>query len=52
MAIPSLYTFQQLPLPEQLAIVLGEGTYLSMRFGEHGDRINLYYGQLLRRGLL
>jgi len=43
MAIPSLRAFNQLPLPEQLAIVLGEGTYLTMRFGEHGDRINLYH---------
>ncbi|MDF7815170.1 hypothetical protein [Hymenobacter sp. YC55] len=29
-------------MPEHLAIVLGEGTYLTMRFGENGDRINLY----------
>ncbi|MDF7810903.1 hypothetical protein [Hymenobacter sp. YC55] len=43
MAIPFLYRFNQLPLAEQLGIVLGEGTYLTMRFGEHGDRINLYH---------
>jgi hypothetical protein len=43
MAIPSLYAFNQLPLSEQLAIVLNEGTSLTMRFGEEGDRINLYH---------
>lgn len=43
MAIPSFYIFNRLPLQEQIAIVLGEGTYLTMRFGQHGDRINLYH---------
>ena len=43
MAIPPLYAFNQLPMPEQLAVVLNEGTYLTMRFGEEGDRINLYH---------
>ena len=43
MAIPAFYAFNQLPLSEQLAIVLNEGTYLAMRFGTEGDRINLYY---------
>jgi hypothetical protein len=36
MAIPSIYVFNQLPLQEQLTIVLGQGTYLTMRFGEEG----------------
>jgi hypothetical protein len=43
MAIPSRYAFKRLALQEQLAITLLEGTYLTMRFGEDGDRINLYH---------
>ncbi|QNH60769.1 hypothetical protein [Hymenobacter sediminicola] len=43
MPLPSLYAFNQLPLNAQIGLVVFEGTFLTNRFGEHGDYINLYH---------
>jgi len=43
MPMPSIYTFNQLPLQAQIGLVVFEGTFLTNRYGEHGDYINLYH---------
>ncbi len=53
MAIPSLYTFNQLPVNARIGLVVFEGAYLATRMGGGGRlREPLPHGQLLCRGVL